>query len=414
MRFARRSTRVGTLILLSIAVLLLAPNTTSSVVASSFGSNHGGVITIYSNSTIERPVGIAVGSDGALWFANVNNSIGRITTGGVISNFTDPSMSDPYSITEGSDGALWFTNLNTGCIGRITVAGDVSSFCGPDINAWWITTGPDGNLWFTNIYNNSIGRMTTNGVVTIFTDPSIDYPAVITAGPDGALWFTNNANGSIGRITTGGVVTNYASPRINTPWGITTGPDGALWFTNHNSVGRITTSGQISIFPVPNTSGGITTGSDGALWFTQDGHYIGRVTTSGVATDYRSKEVGGPEGIVAGPDGALWFTDAGGNTIGRISAVPAMSVSPATGPSETPVTVSGESYAPGEEVDVTYKTGLSSPSSRNLCTAAASADGTFTCSGSIPAKHPGALGSHNIVAKGVVSLARANVVFDLT
>jgi virginiamycin B lyase len=38
------------------------------------------VVTIYTNSQIS-PYGIAVGSDGALWFTNlINNSLGRITS----------------------------------------------------------------------------------------------------------------------------------------------------------------------------------------------------------------------------------------------------------------------------------------------------------------------------------------------
>jgi streptogramin lyase len=73
----------------------------------------------------------------------------------------------------------------------------------------------------------------------------------------------------------------------NEPFGITTGPDRQLWFTEDEAekIGRITTTGQLSEFPLPTARSmpaGITTGPDGALWFTEEqGNRIGRITTSG-------------------------------------------------------------------------------------------------------------------------------------
>src|ERR1017187_5657992 len=119
------------------------------------------VVTNYTATSIDEPLGIAAGPDGALWFTNqANNSIGRITTGGVVTNYTGTGISGPNGIT----------------------------------------VGPDGALWFTNNGNASIGRITTGGVVTNYTGTGISQPDGITAGPDGALWFTNANNGSVGRI----------------------------------------------------------------------------------------------------------------------------------------------------------------------------------------------------------------------
>ena len=46
---------------------------------------------------------------------------------------------------------------------------------------------------------------------------------------------------------------------------------------------------------------------------------IGRITSSGVVTNYTGTGISSPNGIVAGPDGALWFTNYGNNSIGRIT-----------------------------------------------------------------------------------------------
>jgi hypothetical protein len=48
------------------------------------------------------------------------------------------------------------------------------------------------------------------------------------------------------------------------PEGITTGPDGALWFTERggNQIGRITPSGQVREFPLPNSYRGQRSSGD--------------------------------------------------------------------------------------------------------------------------------------------------------
>src|SRR5205807_744608 len=100
------------------------------------------------------------------------------------------------------------------------------------------------------------------------------------------------------------------------PTNITTGPDGNLWFTEFNAdkIGRITPSGILTEFPVtlgavPND---ITVGPDGALYFTEGGlDRIGRITTLGVVTEFSAGITPGsqPAGITLGPDNALWFTE---------------------------------------------------------------------------------------------------------
>ena len=68
--------------------------------------------------------------------------------------------------------------------------------------------------------------------------------------------------------------------RVSEPQGITAGPDGNLWFTEFlgNKIGRITTAGVITEFPIPMPFSGphdITTGPDGNMWFTESSNKIG-------------------------------------------------------------------------------------------------------------------------------------------
>jgi virginiamycin B lyase len=287
-------------------------------------------ITNYADPTIDDPMRIAAGPDGALWFTNfgqgVGGSIGRITTSGAVTNYADASINRPLGIVAGPDGAMWFVNqTDNGSIGRITTSGVITHYSDPSIQGPTdIAVGADGNLWFTNQNNNSIGRITTSGVVTHYTDPSVVQPEGIAAGPDGAIWFTNAGGNSIGRITTSGVITSYTDPSVAQPRGIAAGPDGAMWFTKNPadfvggySIGRITTSGVITFYAVPfSAPDGIAAGPDGAMWFATASDLIGRITTSGVITGYIGPSI---EGIAAGPDGNIWFTNAAGNSIVRVT-----------------------------------------------------------------------------------------------
>jgi streptogramin lyase/subtilisin-like proprotein convertase family protein len=159
-------------------------------------------------------------------------------------------------------------------------------------------------------------------------------PSSIAAGPDGNLWFTEKNAGKIGRITTAGAVTEFPIPggSGSQPTPIVAGPDGNLWFTesngsNDNMIGRITPSGTVTQFPTDIAAftflAGITAGPDGNLWFTADAG-VGKMTTSGTTPPvYTAGITGFPDEIVTGADGNLWFTEVdnlgSGHKIARIT-----------------------------------------------------------------------------------------------
>ena len=227
-------------------------------------------------------------------------------------------------------------------------------------------------LWCTGL----VGVADAASPITEFPLPAGDDLGTITAGPDGALWFTfstvnpklctcpagvtydctyiiiacraRNATHIIGRITTTGTVTEFPLPAGDDLGTITAGPDGALWFTalNHH-IGRITTTGTVTEFPLPAGSNPdtITAGPDGALWFTEYGtSKIGRITTTGTVTEFNLPTPDSrPLGITAGPDGALWFTEGFRNDfkyargrIGRITTTGTVTEFPLPSPDDSP------------------------------------------------------------------------------
>ena len=279
--------------------------------------------------------------------ASAASRVGRIT------QINLPAPRGPYDITVGPDGNLWFTILTPCCdtpkydIGMLTPSGQFTGFnvTTPNSGPTSIVNGPDGNLWFDEFYAGKIGTMTTAGVVTEYPLPQImvsGAPANVssqfmTVGPDGALWFTGHGYGSsggvavIGRMDVGGNVTYLTLPSgLANPGGIVTGSDGALWFADPGtqSIGRMTTAGAFTSFPVPQQNGFtevffLAKGPDGNIWFTDvELNTINRMTPAGKVTAFPLKSGNPiPEAITAGPDGAMWFTEASSSApgLGRIT-----------------------------------------------------------------------------------------------
>jgi virginiamycin B lyase len=195
------------------------------------------------------------------------------------------------------------TPLPTPTATPVVLAGKVTEFAPPSSLGFLgpMAVGPDGTVWFGASASTppAIGRVNASGDFSQFVlrQPagiSFSFVGGLVTGPDGALWFTVQGweAGMIGRLTTAGSIRYFRVPGQAPPYqivsAIAVGSDGALWFTEGlaNAIGRITTQGKITDFPLPAASLGnefrITAGPDGALWFAQDtydqGSHIGRIS----------------------------------------------------------------------------------------------------------------------------------------
>jgi hypothetical protein len=97
------------------------------------------------------------------------------------------------------------------------------------------------------------------------------------------------------------------------------------------------------------------------------------------------------------------------------AGAPTLRVAPRSGAPGTNLSVSGGGFSPGEQVNVSYKTGLAAPNPAAvvICSSTVSPVGTYSCSGSIPSTNPGTTGVHHIQATGVTSHLHANSTFTL-
>ncbi len=287
--------------------------------------------------------GLAVGL--ALVLAPTAAAQPQGATAGQITEFQLPTPeSYPSGIAAGADGNLWFTEPGTDRIGRITPNGQITEFPLPPLAAepTGIAAGADGNLWYTEPSDGKIGRITPSDQITEFALPPGTQPQQIAAGPDGDLWFTETEHsqgsrsaeeasaeersGRIGQITPSGQVTEFplptpASREFARPSAISPGPEGEMWFVlaEAKKIGRISSSGQTSLFSVRQEPHGISDGPEGDIWFTElfsgcnneaevMGSKIGRISATGHLSEFPLPSTfSDPFALTAGPDGNLWF-----------------------------------------------------------------------------------------------------------
>jgi streptogramin lyase len=290
------------------------------------------------------------GPDGNVWVPEFDaNKIARVTVSGSITEFPVPSAgAAPYIITQGPDHNLWFTEDGYNTIARITTAGVITEFplppplnVAPESLLGGLTTGPDGNLWFVHGTANVVGVLTPSGtLLAIYQiptpnphDPStgVGEAGSIIKGPDNNLWFVEDAGNRIGRITTAGVITEFPIPTPGSgPRSLVIGADGNLWFAELyvGQIARITPSGVITEFqatanPTVERLRRITAMPDGSLWFVQAevappwDSEIGEMNLTGVETNLWA--VGGePRALIVGPDGNPWFADEAQDLVVRL------------------------------------------------------------------------------------------------
>jgi virginiamycin B lyase len=109
---------------------------------------------------------IAIGPDNNLWYTapeGNDSKIGRITPAGEFgTQFDVTDAGDQLGITVGPDGALWFAQAVGNNIGRMTLDGNFTTVEGLTAAARpeYIAPGPNNTLWFTEKDGNRIGRIT--------------------------------------------------------------------------------------------------------------------------------------------------------------------------------------------------------------------------------------------------------------
>jgi streptogramin lyase len=281
-----------------------------------------------------QPAGIALGSDGNIWFTELKSSkIGQLNQSAKVSETVTPTAkAAPNGIASGPNGLVWFTETNVAKIGQIALTGPTfTDYQLPNLAARpvGIALGSDGNMWVTDPGTSSIWRIDQRGNATSCKLTANSQPLGITNGPDGALWFTEPGTNSIGRLPVSGrclFLAEFKIPTANAgPAGIVAGTDNAIWFTEQKSLklGRIAVTGQVTNeYPLAGAKSpdAILEGIDGNFYFTDTlGDQIGQFKVKNLNVKFFAVPTANarPTAMTLGPDSEMYFTETGSDHLGQ-------------------------------------------------------------------------------------------------
>jgi virginiamycin B lyase len=248
----------------------------------------------------------------------------------------------PTDVTRGPDGRVWIADGAE--VQAVTTAGRVTSYPIGQVFEGLpraIAAGPDGKVWVGG--GSHIAKVAPDGATTLFTLSAQSAVRDLAAGADGAVWFVDQGLGAVGRITPSGAVTDFPVP----PSGghpalqsIVLGPDHNMWFTDldvplrpgvmpdFSVVGRVTPSGQISVFQASLASV-ITPAAAGVLYVATAGGGLDMVTTAGQVVPVTLVGLATPNGatdLTADRLGNLWISDPTSIDVTEITAVGPLAV----------------------------------------------------------------------------------------
>lgn len=260
--------------------------------------------------------GVAIAADGAVWTSLVERGeLVRLAPDGSCTRVgLDSPRSRPMVLANGPDGDLWFSR-GDGFVGHIDRTGSISSRPVRTAGAtpYGVCAGPGNTVWYTLVGHDRIGRLTADGRAEEFPVPAGSMPSMICAGPDGALRVTLNQANAICDVTFSGELTTYPLPTPDAaPVGIAAGRDGA-WFAEIGSgqIGHISPAGVITEFPLPSRTSrphAVAATGDGGCWATLwAGSSAVRLDQQGHVVDEAHFTPGAePHGLAIAADDSVW------------------------------------------------------------------------------------------------------------
>jgi DNA-binding beta-propeller fold protein YncE len=207
--------------------------------------NSSGTKTVFNNSNLNQPVGLAFDSSGNLYVANYGgNYIQELSpTGAPLATINLPAGSGPTGLVFDSTGKLYVAENTANRIDIIT-AGVVSTYIDQNHDGYLnqpvgLAFDSNGILYVADSGANHVERITSSLAPSIFADDSsandpLDGPFGLAFDPAGNLFVTSAINNSIEKITTGGVMSVFAnaSANLDVPTGIAFNSAGDLFVAN--------------------------------------------------------------------------------------------------------------------------------------------------------------------------------------
>ncbi|MEU9337088.1 RICIN domain-containing protein [Streptomyces sp. NPDC048290] len=269
---------------------------------------------------------------------------------------TAAQLNRPYGVAVDSNGTVYFSDYNNHRVGKIATDGRISTVAGNGAAGFRGDGGPAasaqlngprevavdgaGNLYIVDANNHRVRKVATNGVISTVagngaagfsgdggpaTAAQLNLPLGVAATKGGVLYIAEYNNHRVRRVAADGVISTVAgngaagfagdggpatAARLNRPYGVAVDSAGNLYITDseNHRVRKVATDGEIS-----------TVAGNGTGGFAGDG---------GPAT---AAQLNLPLGVVADSTGALWITDHRNHRVRKVTADGKMSTAAGTG-----------------------------------------------------------------------------------
>jgi sugar lactone lactonase YvrE/subtilisin-like proprotein convertase family protein len=208
-----------------------------------------GVSSVFANTGLSFPEGLALDGAGNLYVANRgNNTIMKFTPGGVGSLFANTGLDGPQGLAFDSAGNLYVANISGNTIMKFTPGGVGSLFATVRVPSG-LAFDTAGNLFATTGAfsgpGSQITKYTPSGVGSLFAIPG-NAPGGLAFDAAGNLYVGNGDDNTIGEFTPAGVGSIFASTGMNGPEGVAFDGAGNLYVVNnHNNTVEVFTPGGV-------------------------------------------------------------------------------------------------------------------------------------------------------------------------
>lgn len=199
-----------------------------------------------------RPMQVAAGAAGSLWYARTDDRLIRRDAAGREHVTELPAGASPYGVCALPSGDVWFTAPGLNRIGCLSADGALRMTPSPGAGPAMAAATADGAVWVTLNAAGALARCRGDDV-DVVPLPSGAAPVGIAASGD-TVWYCDIAAGRVGRVGQDGTVEQIAlgDPACR-PHAVAADPDGGCWVTlwAAGALARIAPDGAVTHHRLP-------------------------------------------------------------------------------------------------------------------------------------------------------------------
>ena len=204
--------------------------------------SHDGTITSYDLSTPVARLGrLALGPDGAVWFAEPTAvSVTRLKDGVLTRHPVGPltgageANAGPFGVAVDAQGTVWATLQHANKLVRISPSGEMTEFALPTRHSGPgdVAVDATGAVWILELGANKVARFAAGRFEEFLVPTPNAGITALAVAPDGSAWFTELRAHKLGRVR-GGVVKEFPLARRDArPFGVAVDAANNVWYTD--------------------------------------------------------------------------------------------------------------------------------------------------------------------------------------